>query len=203
MSKLNTSALLLLGGRSLRMGSDKAMLRIGDQTFLGRIAHKLAMLTDDLVIVGPHTTAYVEAVSPLPVRFVADVFANCGPLGGLHAGLQAIQNPSAIVVACDMPLVNVDLLKYMAGLLGAYDAVVPQDVGGWHPLHAVYHQRCVTRIEDMLNAGDAGDLRMQSLIKHLNVHTLKPEEMRHFDPHGLSLKNVNTPTELAALGALQ
>ena len=190
---------MLLGGRSLRMGSDKALLRLGEQTFLGIIAHKLTTLSDDLLIVGRYNAAYAKAVSSLSVRFVADAFENCGPLGGLHAGLQAMRYSVGIVVACDMPLVNVDLLKHMTGLLGACDAVVPRDRVGWHPLHAVYRQSCATPIEHMLNAGE---LRVQNLIKHLNVRAIESNELEPFDPQGFSLKNVNTPKELEALGAL-
>ena len=196
MFTLNASAMVLLGGHSLRMGSDKALLRIGAQTFLGHIAHKLATLTDDVLIVGRYKAEYAEAVSSLPVRFVADSFENCGPLGGLHAGLQAMQYSVGVVVACDMLLVNVELLKHMAELLGEYDAVVPRDEDGWHPLHAVYRQGCATPIEQMLYAGD---LRVQNLIAQLNVRTITPDEIAAFDPRGLSLMNLNTPEDLAAL----
>lgn len=198
---MQTSAIILTGGQSQRMGQDKALLRIGGQTFLGLIAHKLAQISDDLLIAGCNRVGYAEALAALPVRFVPDSFENCGPLGGLHAGLQAMRHAVGVVVACDMPLVNIALLKHMVALLdvNGNDAVVPQDERGWHPLHAIYRQSCVTPIEQMVHAGD---LRVQSLIKQLNVRTIDKNEMARFDPHGLSLKNLNTPDEMAALKGL-
>ena len=195
---MNTSAIILTGGQSQRMGTDKALLRISDQTFLSLIAHKLASLTDDIVIAGTYREGYAEAIAPLPVRFVPDSFENRGPLGGLHAGLQTMRHPVGIVVACDMPLINIELLRRMVERLdiGTGDAVVPQDEKGWHPLHAIYRKRCVTPIEHLVRAGD---LRVQNLIKHLNVQAITQNEMAQFDPHGLSLKNLNTPDEVAAL----
>jgi molybdopterin-guanine dinucleotide biosynthesis protein A len=199
---MNPSAIILTGGQSQRMGTDKALLRIGEQTFLGLIAHKLATISDDVLIVGSLRAGYAEAIAPLPVRFVPDSFENCGPLGGLHAGLQAMRHGVGIVVACDMPLVNVALLKHMVTLLdvGGGDAVIPQDEGGWHPLHAVYRQSCATPIEQMAHARD---LRVQNLIKQLNVRVIDKTEMAQFDPHSLSLKNLNTPQELEALKGLK
>ncbi len=219
---MQTSAIILTGGQSQRMGTDKALLSIGEQTFLGLIAHKLAEISDDVLIVGTNRSGYAEALASLPVRFVPDSFKNCGPLGGLHAGLHAMRHTAGIVVACDMPLVSVALLKHMVTLLDMgrgeafenaidlapsssrmlrpYDAVVPQDELGWHPLHAVYRNDCATSIEYLVRGGN---LRMQNLIKQLNVRAIDKAEMAQFDPHGLSLKNLNTPQELEALKGLK
>jgi molybdopterin-guanine dinucleotide biosynthesis protein A len=201
------SAIVLTGGHSQRMGRDKALLHIGDETFLGLIARKLATLSDDVLMAGTLREGYAEAVAGLSVRFVEDSFEKSGPLGGLHAGLQAMRHPAAIVVACDMPWVSVALLEHMVEMLDTgrgkpcpYDAVVPRDEAGWHPLHAVYHQSCVSTIESMLRAGD---LRVQNLIQRLNVRVIEQREIAQFDPRLLSVKNLNTPDDLAALKALK
>jgi FdhD protein len=191
-----------MGGHSKRMGRDKALLQFEGETFIGIITRKLSTLSDDVWIVGrPDQRHPLAEVDIGPSQFTQDRFEDCGPLGGLHAGLAAMRHEVGFVVACDMPLVDVELLRHMVGLLDKdkYQAVIPKDANGWHPLHAVYRRSCVEAIERMIRVND---LRVQNLIKQLNVRTVEADEMVRFDPQKLSLKNLNTPNELEALKAL-
>jgi molybdopterin-guanine dinucleotide biosynthesis protein A len=197
----NVSAVILVGGHSKRMGRDKALLAFGGETFISIIVRKLSTLSDDVWMVGRpdqrHQLAEIDLGSS---QFTQDCVEDCGPLGGLHAGLVAMRNDVGIAVACDMPLISVELLRHMAGRLDmGYEAVIPKDANGWHPLHAVYRRSCVKAIERMIRAND---LRVQHLIKQLNVRTVEADEMVRFDPQRLSLKNLNTPNELEALKSL-
>ena len=193
---MNTSAIVLAGGQSKRMGNDKALLMVGADTFIGIIVRKLFAVTKDVLIVGRDSDRYQPTLASFPVRFIKDSFDDCGPLCGLHAGLQAMQHPVGIAVACDAPLLNTALLQHMASLLtDDYDAVVPHD-SGWHPLHAVYSKRCLSPIEAMIQAGD---LRVQNLIKHIRTRVVNADEVAVFDPQQLSLKNINTPEDYEAM----
>ena len=190
---MNTSAIVLVGGHSRRMGTDKALLQINGESFLSIIVRKVMTITDDVWVVGRHSNNHVQTVAPLPAQFIEDSFANCGPLGGLHAGLQAMQHEAGIVVACDAPLISPALLQHMASLLnGDYDAVVPRDDSGWHPLHAVYHKRCAALVEQSIRAGNR---RVQDLLKLLRVRVIEPSEVAQFDLQGFSLRNLNTPED--------
>jgi molybdopterin-guanine dinucleotide biosynthesis protein A len=197
----NVSAVILMGGHSKRMGRDKALLPFEGETFISIIVRKLSALSDDVWIVGRPDQRHPLVEGDIsPSQFTQDRFEDCGPLGGLHAGLVAMRHEVGFVVACDMPLISVELLRHMAGRLDmGYEAVIPKDANGWHPLHAVYRRSCIEAIERMIRVND---LRVQNLIKQLNVRAVEADEMVQFDPQKLSLKNLNTPNELEALKAL-
>lgn len=103
------TALLLAGGRSSRMGRNKALLslRPGGPPVIQLIAHKMAEVADEMLLVGCDPRPY--AFLGLPC--VPDAFPGTGPLGGVYSGLAAARNPYALAVACDMPFLSVDLLK--------------------------------------------------------------------------------------------
>ena len=209
------------------MGQDKALLRIDGQPLLVRVLQRLAKLSDDLIVAAGDAGRYEEVLRDAPpVRQVLDCVSGAGPLGGMCAGLRAARYEQAVVVACDMPFVNVALLEWMAGLLPGYDAVVPRfldeqkpDFGagdqkpgfcekpgflsapghrakdaGLQPMHAVYSRACVEPIQAALARGERS---VGTFLASLHVHVVDADEMTSFDPHHLSLRNVNTPEEYA------
>ena len=117
------SIVVLAGGQSQRMGSNKALLRIDDrETLIERVVNNLKPLSDDIVLVSNAPELYAD----LPVRQTADLFPGAGPLAGLHAGLQTARHPWSLVVACDMPLVDHRLVRFMILLTQGHDLVVPR-----------------------------------------------------------------------------
>lgn len=120
MRKITT--IVLAGGRSRRLGLDKALLCLDDETLLEATVKKVAVLGDEVI---------VAVRGPLPyrlpgVRLVTDVHPGCGPLGGIHAGLAVASNSCCSVVACDMPFLNLDLLRYLISLAEDADVVAPR-----------------------------------------------------------------------------
>lgn len=216
------SAVVLAGGQSRRMGRDKALLRIGDQPLLVVVLKRLAFLSGDLIVAAGDRGCYAEVLrSAPPTRCVNDPFPHAGPLSGIYAGLQAAKHSYSIVVACDMPYLNVALLSWMIDQAGNYDAVVPQVMtkndamanrseeaplasgrakdGGFHPLHAVYSKSCMA---PMQAAFERQELRLGALLATLHVRPVTAAEVEIYDPHFLSLKNINTPEEYANLSRL-
>ena len=200
------SAVILAGGRSRRMGADKAFLDLGGQTLIERAVARLGRLSDDVIVV----TNEPERFARLGARLVGDVLPGKGALGGVYSGLRAARHAAAVVVACDMPYLNAGLLRYMAGLLEGYDAVVPQGSTGraggerpdqaavkakeidLHPLHAVYAATCLGAIEAAIARGD---LRTMAFFDDVRVRIVGGDEIDRFDPQRLSIWNVNTPEE--------
>ena len=135
---------------------------------------------------------------PVPGRVVVDQYPGFGPLAGIHAGLSAANNDLALVVAADMPFVNVTLLQHMIGLARGYDGVVPyvQDphktIGGLEPLHALYRRSCLPAIAKHLAANDR---QAFCFFEEVRIRAVSFEEIRTYDPRLLSFFNVNTPED--------
>ena len=126
MNEPRVSAIIQAGGQSRRMGRDKALIDYQGQPIIAHVIETLRVLSNDIVVVSNRSDLY----GSFGARVVADYDPPCGPLGGIAVGLQAVQHPLAVVVACDMPFLNVSLLRWLIDLADGYDAVVPQSGDG-------------------------------------------------------------------------
>lgn len=184
---------ILAGGRSQRMGQDKALTPFLGRPLVCRVLDRLARLADETLLV---TEASGEILLLGP-RVVPDLLPARGPLGGLYTALSSASHPVVIVVGCDMPFINADLLTWERDILDSegVDAVVPCSEKGLEPLHAVYHRdACLPAVQESL---DCGEGRMVSWFPQAKVRVLTPEETKPFNPRGLVFFNVNTPDELS------
>ena len=201
------SGIILSGGRSRRMGQDKAFLEVGGRRLIDHVADALTQVSDDLIIVANEPDRYHDP----RWRVVPDAFPDTGSLGGLYTGLVAARHAYAVAVACDMPFLNVSLLRYLISQARSWDAAVPHVSGpsflhrpdrverrptakdvDLQPLHAVYHRRAAAAIRRQIAAGD---LRLIGFFPHIRVHYVSADVIARFDPQGLSFFNANTPEE--------
>ena len=190
------SVIVLAGGASRRMGSNKALLPVTDQeTLVSRVVANLAALSDDIVLVSNTPELYAD----LPVRHTADRFVGAGPLAGLHAGLLAVQHRWAFIAACDMPLIDHRLARYMTLMTEGYDVVAPRIDQSIEPLHALYSQACLPAIEARLQDGQR---RMISFYPDVRVRYVESREIAIFDRDGRTFANANTPEDWERLRAL-
>ena len=183
------SAIILAGGSSQRLGTDKALLQLNGKWLLERVLDTLASLSDDLLVV----TSDKERLAHLAVPIILDARPGMGPLGGIHSGLQAMRHERGLFVACDMPLLNPQLLRYMILLSTNFDVVIARAGRDVEPLHAVYSKACVRPIEDSF---DRGQLRVVSFFPEVHVRYVDPDEIDVLDPEHLSFFNINTPDDL-------
>ncbi len=180
------SVILLAGGRSRRMGRNKALLPWHGVPLIQHIVERLTEVSRDILLVTNTPQEYAFLGLPM----VPDVVPHGGSLVGLYSGLEAIRHPWGLVMACDVPFVNTDLLEYMLSLREGYQAVVPV-IGGRHePLHALYHKSCLPAMRRHI---DAGDKRIISFYPEIEIRFLEEEEINRFDPDHLSFLNANTP----------
>ena len=136
---VSVGAVLFAGGKSRRMGTDKASLTLHGDTFLQRIAGELSPFPEKLLSVDDP-----DRYPQLPWLHVTDEKPGCGPLGGLCAVLRACRSEALLVVSCDLPLYERRLGDYLCGRLQEpFDAVVSTTPDGTHPLCAVYRKRCL------------------------------------------------------------
>jgi molybdenum cofactor guanylyltransferase len=181
---------ILAGGKSSRMGHDKARLRLGGETFVARIAHSLGTITQHVSVVSAHADSQEFR---LPV--VLDSYEQCGPLGGLHAALGACRAAWAAVVSCDLPFVSGELWARLATYAaGDIDAVVPlQTDGRVQPLCALYARAsCLAQVEALLRVGE---FRPRLLLPHVRARLLAPDELADLTNAERLLMNINTPDD--------
>lgn len=178
---------ILMGGASRRMGTDKAALELGGQEFLARIAQELARATQSVTTVGAK-----RVVGHLPN--VADVYAEWGALGGLHAALAACKAEWAAVVACDLPFVTGELFVRLALLRENFDVVIPvQPDGRVQPLCALYRQAACLPVAVRLI--ETGERRPRALLEHTRTRRVAPHELADLPGAHLFFTNVNTPED--------
>jgi molybdopterin-guanine dinucleotide biosynthesis protein A len=177
------------------MGRDKALIDYQGRPIIAHVIDTLRALSDDIVVVSNRSDLY----GPFRARVVPDYEPPCGPLGGIAAGLQAAQHPLAVVVACDMPFLNVTLLRWLIELADGYDAVVPQTGAEFEPLLAVYRRECHDPIVRRL---ERGERRVISFFADVRLRPVPEPEWRVLDPAGRSLVNLNTPDDLDVLSSL-
>ncbi len=193
MTAERVTGVILAGGRSRRLGQDKAILPWPEPdsatTLLAHVHTVLAAVCAEVLIVGSRDdlTGY---------RVVPDIAPVRSSLTGLASGLQAANTPLVLAVACDMPFLNAGLLRALIAAASAdWDAAAPLIRRQPETLHTVYRKRCLPVALDMLQAGD---YKLGRLLQKLRVHTMPESQVRGFDPELASLENINTPEDLAA-----
>ncbi len=171
------------------MGRDKAVLEIGGKRLIDRLVEGLRRIFPEVLVVANTPGPYEK----LGVRVVPDLVPDKGPLGGIYTGTTVAAHPWAFVMACDMPFFNPGLIHHLASLIGDRDAVVPY-TDDWEPLCALYAKTCLSQMEPLIRADD---LKVARFFPDVRVRRVEMDELRPYDPEGLSLFNMNTPEEFA------
>ena len=186
--KANRSgAIVLAGGDSKRLGSPKALLDFCGQSLIERIVERLKQSFDEITVV----TDRPELYHGLPVRLTGDLLTEekKSPLRGIHAGLSVSDLPYQFVVACDMPLLNLELIAYMSRFAADHDAVVPRVDNYFQPLHAFYNRTCIGVIEEQVRKGC---YKVTDFYSELKIRFISAAEIARFDPEQESFININT-----------
>lgn len=180
------SVVILAGGRSRRLGRDKALLTLDGRSILARTVEAAREIADDVIVVGrDHLPNDSPSARILPDR---DPFP--GPLEALVTGLVAARHPCVMALSCDLPFVRAELLLYLLDLLGDADAAVPVIGGHVQPLHAVYARDPVAdAAETSLRHGRSS---LAAVLETLNVRWVAEKELRPLDPDLRSFMDVDT-----------
>ena len=190
------SAFVLAGGRSSRMGTDKAIIEFQGRTLLDRALALVTAITPNVYILG--SRAKFGAFG----KVVEDEFAEHGPLGGIHAALRNSTSELNLILAVDMPFVQESFLKYLVSEAEKGDAVatVPRAAENWQPLCAVYRKVFADLAEPALRSGRN---KIDPLFKETLVRVIAHDELEREGFDEDLFRNLNTPEELRAAGIAQ
>jgi len=188
-----SGAIVLAGGKSVRMGQDKALLLWNGRTLLEHCVANLREVTSEIVIVADRADRYALS----GCRMAADLYPDAGPVGGIVTGLMTLGAGRHMVVACDMPFIRMELLRLMLdAATEEWDAVVPEVDGRSEPLCAVYCDTAVPPLQRFLEEGQRAAHRA---LLSLRTRRIGEEDLRCADPDLRSFTNLNTPDDLPPL----
>ncbi|MDD2273086.1 MAG: molybdenum cofactor guanylyltransferase [Desulfuromonadaceae bacterium] len=183
------TGVILAGGASSRMGKNKALLKVGEQFLIERVYTSIAALFHDVILV----TNTADIYSFIPCPKVPDVYPGAGSIAGLHAGLHASGTERIFAVACDMPFLNAELIRFLCKDAEAYDAVVPLDRSGrLEPLHALYAKSALIPMQESIERGDKSII---NLLDRVTTRMVPSDLFKNISGAEESFRNLNTPEE--------
>lgn len=189
-AEAGVAGFVLAGGKSTRMGTDKAFIELKGRTLLEHTLASMRSVTPDIRIVGAR-----EKFAPFAL-VVEDIFQECGPLGGIHAALRGSPAELNIMLAVDMPFVSEIFLHYLiseARTATEATVIVPRSEGRRQPLCAVYRPQFADTAEQALLAGRN---RIDSLFDAVETRVIDEEELARAGFSTTIFRNLNTPEQL-------
>jgi molybdopterin-guanine dinucleotide biosynthesis protein A len=175
------------------MGEDKALVQLHGLSLIERTLSAVSTVCSEIVIIANNA----EPLAFLHLPVLADVYPDCGPIGGIHAALASSRTDRVFIIACDLPLVTPALIQHIADQNSMYDLIVPSCEGKLQPLCAVYHRRALPAIERTLIGGMRRVTDLQSILSTLIV----PLSVGHPCFHPGLFTNVNTRESLEHIAA--
>jgi molybdopterin-guanine dinucleotide biosynthesis protein A len=188
-TKHNITGIILSGGKSIRMGENKAFIEIEGVPIISRIHTLFKSLFNEIIIV----TNQKEPFRGYDATLYNDLLPNRGVLGGLYTGLFFSSFFYSFCVACDMPFLKEPVIEYLIRSMDSFDVIVPKAEDGLQPLHAIYSKTCLEPIRETIKKGKCKIIDFYPMAK---IKIIEEHEFRFLDPRAESFINVNTPEEL-------
>jgi molybdopterin-guanine dinucleotide biosynthesis protein A len=183
------TGLILLGGKSSRYGSNKALVEIDGVRLVDRVAGVMKSIFHRLILV----TNTPEEYAYLQIPMVEDLIKGLGPMGGVYTGLMTLSDELGFFVACDMPFLSESLIRHMVDVRDDFDAVVPRMDWMLEPLHALYSKKCLSVIQEAI---EQHQHQIVKCLAGMRVRYVDEKELRSWDPDLRSFFNINKPQDL-------
>jgi molybdopterin-guanine dinucleotide biosynthesis protein A len=185
---MDITCAILSGGRSRRMGRDKASMPVAGVPLIERIFTTARTIFDDVMIVS-NNAVWLEGKEAPTVK---DALPVSGSLTGIVSALLAAETPYVFVLGCDMPFLRPEAIRFMMEKVQGQDIVIPQ-TGVWlEPLHAIYNRTCIS---PMLSAIQRNEMKIRGILPYVSVETIEPNDL--FFTDGISVfTNINTEEDL-------
>ncbi len=186
------SLAIIAGGKSRRMGRDKAFLQLGGKTLIERVIERSADLGQaETILITNKPAPYAHLKLPM----FCDALPGKGSLGGIYTALLEARSDFVLVLACDMPFISARLLRFMTEQIDDnVDIIAPRVDGYPQALHAIYRKTCIKPIREQLAADR---LKIIRFYAGMRLRYLDEPEYAPYDPDGRCFANLNTPEELA------
>jgi molybdopterin-guanine dinucleotide biosynthesis protein A len=191
MEKINGIAgVILAGGKSKRFGTNKALTMINGKPLIQHGADLLSGMFRECILV----TNTPEEYEFLSLPMTHDRYMGCGPLAGIHAALLEISEPRAFVIACDMPNISEEVIRYICSINEQnYDVIIPWLENGQEPLFGIYHKNALPVIEAYLENKDCQIIRVYA---ELLVRRVREQEVLSVTDDLGCFKNINRPADI-------
>jgi molybdopterin-guanine dinucleotide biosynthesis protein A len=201
---MNIEAFILVGGRSSRLGRDKAFERIGGKTLAERALQTVrdSEIASKIYFVTGNEVQFAIEAARLDALFVFDIIEGRGPLGGLYTALTHASADWVFLVACDLPFVTRDLItnlsRYTNGEYESFGAIVPEQPDGrLQPLCAFYDVKKVKAVVDEIIHRPRVSPRMHEVVEQLYPLIVKPDEYKPLTAPPVNyFANINTEQDL-------
>lgn len=181
------TGVILVGGKSSRMGRDKAFLQIDGRTLFERVLEVFRESLGPILLVGDRAERF--AGYGLPV--LPDIYPGSA-LGGLYTALHQAETERIFVSSCDLAFPSREVMLHLCSLREGFDAVVPKTASGYEPLFALYAKSCLGPIREFL---ESGNCCAYGYYPALRIRYLQGGELARIDSDGSAFVNVNTPAE--------
>ena len=180
----NITGIILAGGKSSRMGTDKGFLKLNGKLFIEHIIEVLNPLVSEVIIVSNNLN-----YDKFEAKRVNDLIEDAGPLAGIYSGLSASKTEKNLVLSCDIPLINIEVLTLLVEQTDEVSEIIQIESNGkTMPLIALYNKKCEKVFESLLNQGER---RLRFAVSQCKVKNLKLNtELENY------VSNVNTPEQL-------
>lgn len=187
------SVVVQAGGASRRMRRDKGLLPFRGRPMTAWILEQVQGFGAETFIISNTPDSYLRFGLPV----YPDVLPGYGALGGLYSALYHARYEYVVVLACDMPFINLPLLRHLRSLAPRHDVVAPRlrRNGPAEPFRAVYRRGLLPALRYAL---DGGELRIGAFLAMVDTRYVGEADLRRFDPDLRSFRNVNTPADLEA-----
>jgi molybdenum cofactor guanylyltransferase len=185
---MHVTGIILAGGKSRRMGQDKAFLPFGKGMLIERVIEVIQQVTADVILITNTPEQYQRFGLPM----FSDVIPEAGSLGGIYTGLVSAKTPYSLCLACDMPFVKPGFLRFLYDTAAEADVVIPRNAEDFQPLCAVYSHACREPIRQKI---DAGRLKITGFFDQVSVRVIEGGLLARYDPHDVMFFNANTPEE--------
>jgi len=185
----NVAGFILLGGKSSRYGSNKALVEIDGVRLVDRVAGVMQSIFQRVVLL----TNTPEEYAYLQMPMVEDLVKGFGPMGGIYTGLMTLSDEAGFFVACDMPFLSESLIRHMVDLKNDFHAVVPRMDWMLEPLHALYSKKCLPVISEAIRHHQHQILKC---FAEMRVRYVDEAELRLWDPDLRSFFNINKPEDV-------
>jgi molybdopterin-guanine dinucleotide biosynthesis protein A len=188
------TAVILCGGKSSRMGFDKCKIKIKDKFLMEIIGGRLEEVFEDVILLSNDESKFRD----MKYRVVEDIIPNAGPMGAIYSALKHASSRYVFVTACDMPVININFIKYMMELVkdNNVEGVVSYRAGYVEPLYAFYSKSMIDRFESHINNGS---FKLLEVIKSSRMHYIEENDVKRFSGNMNIFTNLNYKSDLAAL----